>query len=115
MLEGMGMLSASTHDGEDESELKVKHSPDDQVILGRDDSRTKDDLVQGDSSPRELPGPDMLMHESGARTDPEAVGAYTDVSGSAAEDILEEVLATLITEVINVVRLASVRDTARAL
>ena len=104
MLEGMGLLSASALDGEDGSELKP--TPDDQVILGRDDSRTKDDSVQGDSSPRELPGPAMLMHESGARTDPEAVGAYTDVSGSAAEDILEEVLAALVNDVINVVNRA---------
>ena len=55
MLEGMGMLSADAPSGEDGSELKP--TPDDQVILGRDDSRIEDDLVQGDSSPRELPDP----------------------------------------------------------
>ena len=74
------MLSADAPSGEDGSELKP--TPDDQVILGRDDSRIEDDLVQGDSSPRELPDPAMLMHVDRVRTDPEADGAYTDVSGA---------------------------------
>ena len=88
MLEGMGRFRSDYAVSDVEGGGST--SPQDgQVTPGREDSRTKDDLVQGDSSPRELSGRAMQMHESKASVDPGVVVINTNVSDAAAADSLE--------------------------
>ena len=98
MLEGMGMLSADAPIVEAEGDSD--HPQNDQVIRGREGSQTTDGLVEGVSSPRELPSSAMQEHEPESGKDPEAVGACTGVHGATAEDKLESKETTLIERVV---------------